>query len=67
MRRIFHRNPNFEKVIQLNDFARKLSAQPIPLNEAFQRLREIDGLKNLFKAGQSVSSYLLACGGFCGR
>ena len=26
MRRIFNRNPNFEKVIQLNDFARKLSA-----------------------------------------
>lgn len=63
MRRIFHRNPNFEKVIQLNDFARKLSAKPIPLNEAFQCLREIDGLKNYSKPVNWIS-YLLAAAAF---
>ena len=63
MRRIFNRNPNFEKVIQLNDFARKLSAEPIPLNEAFHRLREIDGLKNYTKPVNWIS-YLFAAMSF---
>ena len=49
MRRIFNRNPNFEKVIQLNDFARKLS--------------EIDGLKNYTKPVNWIS-YLFAAMSF---
>lgn len=63
MRRVFNRNPNFEKVIQLNDFARKLSAEPVPLDEAFRRLYEIDGLKDYSKPINWMS-YVLSAAAF---
>ena len=42
MRRVYHRNPNFERVVCLNDFTRKISDAPIPLEDAFKILDEIN-------------------------
>lgn len=62
-RRIFTRNPNFERVIQLNDLARTLSVEPKPLDYAFKRLREIDSLKFYSKQVNWIS-YVLAAAAF---
>lgn len=63
MRRIFNRVPNFERVIQLNDLARTLSLEPLPLSEAFKRLREIDHLQDYSKKVNWMS-YVLAAAAF---
>lgn len=55
-RRIYSRHANFDKVIQLNDLARRLSKEPRDLDEVRQKLKSINKRKN-YKTSFSFICY----------
>ena len=64
MRRVYHSDPNFERLAKLNDFSRRISVQPIPIKDAIAELDEIDHTKN-YSMPVIWISYCLSAAGFC--
>ncbi|MDO4281551.1 MAG: threonine/serine exporter family protein [Peptococcaceae bacterium] len=62
-RRIYQNNPNFERVVRLNDLARRISTTPIPLCDAFRELKSIDRQK-YYPLLVDWVSYVLAAASF---